>query len=252
MVTFVHGGPSAPLTDMFAGYFAYWPYPFEVLAERGIAVFLPNYRGSHSYGRAFALPDGTEPEDDIITGVQSLVASGFADAGRLGITGHSHGAYLGPLVMAKARRFAVGSFAEAWANSILMYEVMSEDLNREVHDTVFGGSLYEAPENYLAASPGMRFGHLATAAMFEAGAYSAAVAMLGYPKAAHRAGMPTEFVVYPRGDHNLTLPRMQWESAKRNLDWLEFWLTGREDPDPAYAEQFSRWRESRRRRNEGH
>jgi hypothetical protein len=29
------------------------------------------------------------------------------------------------------------------------------------------------------------------------------------------------------------------------VDWFRFWLQGEEDPDPAKAEQYARWRELR-------
>jgi hypothetical protein len=41
---------------------------------------------------------------------------------------------------------------------------------------------------------------------------------------------------------------IKWQPAhlhtivQRNLDWFEFWLQDREDPDPAKAEQYTRWR----------
>ncbi len=30
------------------------------------------------------------------------------------------------------------------------------------------------------------------------------------------------------------------------VDWFRFWLQGYEDPDPAKAEQYKRWRELRK------
>jgi hypothetical protein len=30
------------------------------------------------------------------------------------------------------------------------------------------------------------------------------------------------------------------------LEWLDFWLRDKEDPDPAKAEQYKRWRELRK------
>ena len=83
---------------------------------------------------------------------------------------------------------------------------------------------------------------VATATLFEAGAYTAAIHMLGFPKAARRAGMPTEFVIYPKSQHNLAVPHLQQESARRNLDWFEFWLAGRERPRPGAAARYERWR----------
>jgi hypothetical protein len=30
------------------------------------------------------------------------------------------------------------------------------------------------------------------------------------------------------------------------VDWYDFWLNGHDDPDPAKAEQYARWRELRK------
>jgi hypothetical protein len=69
-----------------------------------------------------------------------------------------------------------------------------------------------------------------------------ALYMLGYPKAARRVGMPTEFIIYPKTGHNLAIPRLQREAAQRNLDWFEFWLRDRENADSEAAAQYARWR----------
>ncbi|WP_129791707.1 prolyl oligopeptidase family serine peptidase [Sphingosinicella sp. CPCC 101087] len=242
LVTHVHGGPAFPYPDAFAPYFDHWPYPFEVYAGRGYAVFFPNYRGTHSYGREIAAAAGNEAVGDIIAGVEHLVVTGVADPERLAITGHSHGALLGPMVMARARRFRAASFAEGVANSVVMYELMSGNANREIHDVVIGSSLYDDPGRYLAESPDLHLRGVTTAALFEGGAYTAALYMLGFPKAAERFGMPSEFIVYPQTGHNIALPTLRREAANRNSDWLEFWMRGREDTDPAKADQYGRWR----------
>ena len=241
-ITHVHGGPAFPYPDAFAAYFAYWPYPLEVYAANGIAVFLPNYRGTHTFGRRIASPAGNEPFEDILTGVEHLVATGIADRGRLGISGHSHGAVVGPQAMGAYRQFAAASFAEGVANSVVMYEVMSEDANREIHDRVMGASLYEDPQRYLRDSPGLQLSGIETASLFEGGAYTAGLLMLGYAKATRRAGVPTEFILYPKTAHNIALPQLQLEAARRNLDWFAFWLQGRVDEASAETEQFERWK----------
>jgi dipeptidyl aminopeptidase/acylaminoacyl peptidase len=247
LITHAHGGPAWPYPNAFAPYFDLWPYPFEVLAARGFAVFFPNYRGTHTYGRAIADATENAPIDDIVAGIDALVRAGVADPDRLGITGHSHGAWLGPLAMARYRTFRAGSFAEGVANQVVMYELMSGDANREIHDPIVGASLYDSPETYLEQSPDLQFAGLRTASLFEAGAYTAALYMLGFPKASQRAAMPTEFIVYPKTQHNLASPGLQAESASRNIDWFEFWLRGREDPDPEKAGAYDRWRSQRAR-----
>lgn len=221
LITFVHGGPAFPFPNSFAPYLAMWPFPFELFANRGMAVFIPNYRGTHTYGRAIASGSDDQAVNDILSGIRSLIAGGVADEQRLGICGHSHGGMLGPRAMVAAKNFRVSSFAEGVASSVVMYELMSGQANREIHDAILGASLYDAPERYIADSPDLKFAGIETASLFEAGAYTSALLMLGFPKAAARAGMPTEFVVYPRTGHNLAIPSLMRESARRNLAWFE-------------------------------
>ncbi len=76
-----------------------WGYNPEVqfLANRGYAVFQPNYRGSTGYGRSFWEASfkqwGRAMQDDVSDGVQWLVQQGIADPGRIAIYGGSYGGY---------------------------------------------------------------------------------------------------------------------------------------------------------------
>jgi len=243
-ITFVHGGPSVPVVDTFAPMFAQWSFPFEVFAEHGFAVFIPNYRGTATFGVAFrtsSSPDGA-PIDDIVTGVDNLIEEGVADRARLGLTGHSHGAWLGPMVLTRTNMFRATSFAEGWSNFVVTYELSPGALNREVHDAQIGVSLYERPDRYNDLSPDMHFSQVSSANLFEGGARSLALDMLGLAKVSRRNELPTEMVVYPDTGHMLTNPQLQREAAERNLDWFRFWLKGEEDTSPAKREQYGRWR----------
>lgn len=247
LITFIHGGPSTPMPLGFAEHFWKWPYPFEVCALHGIAVFFPNYRGNTTFGRPFASPariDGA-PVEDIVSGIENLIEEGIADRQRLAISGFSWGAWLGPIVMTRYKEFQAASFAEGAGNFVTVYDLMSGNVNHGVHDDIVGASLYDDPKHYLRLSPALHFRGLRTASLFEAGGQSAAIFMMGYPKAAKYAGMPTKFVIYPQTGHNPSRPRIQMESATRNLDWFRFWLQDYEDPDKEKAEQYSRWRKMR-------
>jgi dipeptidyl aminopeptidase/acylaminoacyl peptidase len=89
-VLVVHGGPWA--RDA-------WGYHPEVqlLANRGYAVLQVNYRGSTGFGKAFTHAAEREfagrMHDDLIDGVDWLVAEGIADPARIGIYGGSYGGY---------------------------------------------------------------------------------------------------------------------------------------------------------------
>ncbi|MDD3642525.1 MAG: S9 family peptidase [Candidatus Krumholzibacteria bacterium] len=85
-----HGGPWA--RDM-------WGYNPEVqyLANRGYAVFQPNFRASTGYGKAFFNAGkkqwGFAMQNDITDGVNFLVKEGIADPEKVAIYGGSYGGY---------------------------------------------------------------------------------------------------------------------------------------------------------------
>lgn len=86
-----HGGPwshSAPDYSSFV----------QFLADRGYAVFEPNFRGSTGYGRDTLLAargdfgDG-RVQRDVVEGTRHLLARGVGDPARVGIVGASFGGY---------------------------------------------------------------------------------------------------------------------------------------------------------------
>ncbi len=89
-VVYVHGGPQA--RDR-------WGYhdAIQWLANRGYAVLQVNYRGSTGYGRKFVHAGykewGGKMHDDLIDGVNWLIAADIADPKRIAIMGASYGGY---------------------------------------------------------------------------------------------------------------------------------------------------------------
>jgi dipeptidyl aminopeptidase/acylaminoacyl peptidase len=67
------------------------------LANRGYAVFQPNYRGSTGYGRKFWESSfkqwGGSMQDDVTDGTKWLIQQGIADPARVAIYGASYGGY---------------------------------------------------------------------------------------------------------------------------------------------------------------
>jgi dipeptidyl aminopeptidase/acylaminoacyl peptidase len=94
LIVDVHGGPES---NHRHGWISRYANPGQVLAARGYAVFFPNYRGSTGRGVAFAASAFADPAgaefDDIVDGVDFLVAEGIADGDRVGVMGGSYGGY---------------------------------------------------------------------------------------------------------------------------------------------------------------
>ncbi|MFN2418994.1 MAG: prolyl oligopeptidase family serine peptidase, partial [Candidatus Limnocylindria bacterium] len=84
----IHGGPGT-----LYGWSLNWEW--QLLAASGISVYVCNPRGSQGYGQAFLTANvadwGDGPMRDCMTGLDALVADGFADPDRMGVTGGSYG-----------------------------------------------------------------------------------------------------------------------------------------------------------------
>ncbi len=86
-----HGGPWA------RDYWGYEPYS-QFLANRGYAVFQPNFRGSTGYGKAFLNAGNKEwgtgfMQHDISDAVKYLIKKGITDKNKVAIFGGSYGGY---------------------------------------------------------------------------------------------------------------------------------------------------------------
>ncbi|KXW73579.1 dipeptidyl aminopeptidase/acylaminoacyl peptidase [Mycolicibacterium phlei] len=103
---FLHGGPEGQGRP---GYNEFFP----PLLEQGIAVFVPNVRGSGGFGRSFMHADDRERRfaaiDDVADAVDHLVERGVAPADRIACCGWSYGGYLTQAALTfHPDRFAAG------------------------------------------------------------------------------------------------------------------------------------------------
>jgi dipeptidyl aminopeptidase/acylaminoacyl peptidase len=92
VVVSIHGGPEAQARPWFS------PLTQYLAAEAGIAVLVPNVRGSDGYGKTYlALDDGRRREDsvrDIGAALDWVATRPELDASRTGVYGGSYGGYM--------------------------------------------------------------------------------------------------------------------------------------------------------------
>ncbi len=243
LLVIVHGGPGVAVPDDFEMY-SEWPYPYRLAALRGYLVMFPNYRGTGSYSAAFSAPGdlADEPVQDVVKGIQYLVRQGFVDDQKIGIAGHSHGAWLGPQVLTThPKLFRAASFAEGGVNLISGYGAMPGWLNLAIHDYYQGGSPYEALQRYIAISPIFHVAGLTSPTLLEFGDQSLATQGLEFQTSLWRCGVPNELIIYPKTGHNMSRPAQEAESMQRNLEWFDYWMLGKTDSSPEKKEQYKRW-----------
>ena len=106
-----------------------------------------------------------------------------------------------------------------------------------------------AHTQWLERAPGFRLDHV-TAPLRITAIGSSSVLQEWEPYAGMLAqGKPAELVYIPEGSHVLVKPWERLTSQQGAVDWDRFWLQGYEDPDPAKADQYARWRRLRTQRD---
>jgi dipeptidyl aminopeptidase/acylaminoacyl peptidase len=146
----IHGGPEYHHTDL-------WDPGVQAFVDEGFAVLQINYRGSSGRGRAFreVLKGniGFPETEDIVAGVDHVVARGIADPAALFLEGWSWGGYLTTLIAglhpdrwrAACAGIPVGDYVAAH------YE--SAPALRAWDLATLGGSPMDLPELYRERNP---------------------------------------------------------------------------------------------------
>lgn len=103
----IHGGPAGAFSETFIG--ASGLYPIASFAARGWAVLRANPRGSTSYGLPFRAANfndwGGGDYQDLMSGVDQVIAMGVAGPNKLAVMGWSYGGYMTNWVVTQTNRF---------------------------------------------------------------------------------------------------------------------------------------------------
>ena len=222
LLTELHGGPTGVTLHSFP---IPRVYPIQVFLQHGIAVFSPNFRGSSNYGAAFRLKNansqGIGDYDDVMTGINDLIAKGIADPDRLGVMGWSYGGYLAGSVITQTNRFKAASIGAPATDWFTYYG--QSDAGPEILATYFGGSPWRNPENYARHSSRGGLKNIRTPALLQVGSVD-----INHNGEIYRAlvddNVPVEYVVYPREGHGIVEPAHVRDLLERNLRWFLKWL----------------------------
>ena len=227
LVVDIHGGPIWAYKAAWAARLRAAP----ALVARGFAVLLPNPRGSCGRGQAFAgavIGDmGGADVDDLLAGVDYLVAQGIVDQKRVGLTGSSYGGYMSAWVSKRRPEIAAIAaispvsnwFSQHWTSNMPALE-----------DIFIGGSPGEMAAAYLAISPALSPVKTQAACLILAGALDRCTPV-GQAIELHRAllhqGARSVLLTYPQEGHSLRGPRGYLDSAGEVLAWFETHLAPR-------------------------
>ncbi len=230
----IHGGPHS----------AYgWVFDHEMLymAGKGYAVIYPNPRGSTTYGNNFAnIIMNNYPGDDfhdLMDTVDEAVKLGYADPGKLGVTGGSGGGLLTDWTVTQTDRFKAAVAQRDivdWAGWWYTADAAG------FHQSFYPASPpFDHVDLYKAHSPLTFVNNIKTPMMFILGDadYRTPPTSGGeiFFRALKYKCIPTVMVRFPRESHELSRSGEPWHRVERleNItNWFDLYLMGK--PEPQY------------------
>ncbi len=230
LVLSIHGGPAGM-------YGVDWFHEFQCYAARGWAVFFTNPRGSTGYGekfqRAVEMNWGKATYTDIMTGVDvALDKYPWVDRDRLGVTGGSFGGFMTNWIVGHTDRFKAAVTLRSISNFI------SDEGTRDGyygHARDFGGDVFNNFEYYWDSSPLKYAKNVKTPTLVLHSDNDYRVPLEQgeqWFRALKHFGVTSEFVIFPRENHNLTRngePKHLIESLNWQIYWFNRFLDGNEN-----------------------
>ncbi len=234
LITMVHGGPEAHYSN---GWLTNYSMPGQFGAARGFATFYPNYRGSTGRGMEFIYSSQADLAgkefDDVVDGVDYLIAAGIADADRIGVTGGSYGGYATAWMSTKySERFAAGVMFVGISNNLSKWG--TSDIPEELYLVHSRERMWESDEkwmDYLRRSPIYHVDNANTPLLIMHGAEDTRVhpgqsLELYRHLRVRRPEVPVRLVLYPNEGHGNARSTSRYDYNLRMIQWFETFLKG--------------------------
>ncbi len=220
----VHGGPANAWMQFFLGMQSFFG-PAAAFAGRGYAILRVNVRGSTGYGKTFRQGNyrdwGGKDLQDLLSGVDYVIALGVADPQRMGIVGWSYGGYLAAATLTQTGRFRAAAIGAGMVDLVSYANGHDSPGFLPAH---FGGEVWQIADLLLERSPIAHVDRVTTPTLILHGEDDQRVPIWqGYEfyNALTRSGCPVQMVVYPQTGHTPSNPVFLLDVMDRTLAWME-------------------------------
>lgn len=226
LIVAIHGGPAGADVLSFNG-----GYGAQSYAGAGYAVLKPNYRGSTNYGNAHRTDIVgdyfTLGYDDIMTGVDHLIAEGIVDGDRMGVLGWSAGGHWSNWIVTHTDRFKAISSGAGTMNWISMYAQSDVQRNRQFY--LGDDFMYDNFEPYWDQSPLKYIKNAKTPTMIhvvEGDPRVPSPQSVELHMALKKLGVDTELFMYPGRSHGIPDPRNRLVKSVAEMAWMDYYVRG--------------------------
>jgi dipeptidyl aminopeptidase/acylaminoacyl peptidase len=229
LLVVIHGGPTGVDTALRAGDRT---YPVERFAAKGALILKPNYRGSAGYGERFRALNvrnlGLGDYDDVISGVDYLIAKGMVDKDKVGAMGWSQGGYISAFITCFSDRFKAVSVGAGISDWTTYY------VNTDIHPFTrqyLKATPWEDPEIYRKTSPITYVNRAKTPTLIQHGDQDKRVPppnAFELYQALKDRGVPVKLILYKGFGHPINKPKQQRAVMEHNYEWFSKYIWGEE------------------------
>lgn len=219
----IHGGPHGAYGNEFS-------FERHLQAAGGYFTLYTNPRGSTGYGEDFLWGIwgswGDEDYDDVMAGVDHVVARWPVDPRRMGVTGYSYGGFMTNWIITQTHRFAAAVAGAGISN--WMSDYGTADIPRTKESEFFGTPWEdEGLRNLLASSPIVYARGVSTPTLFVHGESDHRVPIEEAEQmytALQKQGVPARMIRYPESYHGGWTPWRLLHRYWSSMQWWDRWL----------------------------
>ena len=226
-------------------------YPGRAMLERGFAVAILS---GPSSGTLDQPDEGKVYVRGYRSAINHLDELGLIDPKRVGTIGWSRKSFQVKYALTQAPDlFAAAVVADGFDKGYMQYVSLidarspGQPFTSNFEET-YGSHPWPLNENWIAEAPGFNTHRVEAPVRIEAPGMWTVASEWEFYVGLRAHSVPVDLIVYPDGRHGLVRPSERQMSTQGSVDWLDFWINGAEDPDPAKVEQYERWRGMREER----
>ncbi|KAF3362673.1 hypothetical protein PHSC3_000912 [Chlamydiales bacterium STE3] len=227
-------------------------FPAQVLANEGYYVLLLNHCGLAQKlvgdsQRARQI-EGWNVLEIFEHAVDMLDKQGLINPDQVGIYGWSHGAFMVEFIISHSNKFHVACIGEGADYGPSVFFLSGAPYMTKICDNIYGGPPWgDNLKNYIDFSTLFNIEHIRTPLLMEyAGGFGAVGGMEIYVPLRY-LNIPAELIVYEGEEHNFVKPKARMASMARKVEWFNYWLLNRSNPEK--TEQNARWEKMKMERS---
>lgn len=226
-------------------------YPVHALAARGFAVLSVERAPFVAAGKATTITEFTRMNAadfaerrrqlaSVEAGVRQAIALGVVDQSRIGITGLSDGAATVQFALINSQLFRAAATSSCCDEPSSIHFAADRGYGDMLAAAGFPGPGEDAPDFWKQYSLAANAGRLRTPILMQLTEDEFRFGLESFITLDHFR-QPVEMHVFADAFHQKWRPAQRLAVYRRGIDWFDFWLNGKADPDPAKRDQYVRW-----------